>query len=56
MISRILTEFSQNQWIKQHLKERKLLTIKLLIIIKDQLITANIKKRQVDRPALIIED
>jgi len=37
MISRLLIEFNQNPGKKQDFKEHKLLTVKLLIIIKDQL-------------------
>jgi len=37
MISRLLIEFNQNPGKKQDFKGHKLLTVKLLIIIKDQL-------------------
>jgi len=37
MICRVLTEYNQNSGKNQDFKELKLLTFKLLIIIKDQL-------------------
>jgi hypothetical protein len=41
MIYRVLTEFNQNPSKNQDFKELKLLTVKLLIIIKDQLFKVN---------------
>jgi len=38
MIYRVLTQFNQNPDKNQDFKEHKLLTVRLLIIIKDQLI------------------
>jgi len=40
MICRVLIEFKQNLSKNQDFKERKLLTFKLLIIIKDQLLSS----------------
>jgi len=39
MIFRVLFKFTENQVKNQYFKEHKLLTINMLIIIKDQLIT-----------------
>jgi len=50
MIFRVLFKFTENQVKNQYFKEHKLLTINMLIIIKDQLITFVCAIR-VDKPA-----